>query len=341
MENYKQIVLLKEIIFDENISENGILAYVALSFSDLGTSYNGFFYYEQLEANLTGRGKPIGYGKYAISKRIKSGIFELSDYGLIDILSEERRGVLLDLNRILYKKNPDNEVKPFVLIRDYEIKAILTSGHNSKELLLRYFISIISTINGNKKNNSNLYAYGVSISSIEHIASLSYITKQTAIEYNKILVDLDLICIVKSNILKIQKGEVQGTFTNCYCRKEFLNDAIELQDRRQLYSELDCNTIFMNREVNRRRKAAQMNKSVIRFISRDYTLRKTYTYQEIKDHYEYCLNQNKIFKKNIKTLEKCVEKGVLSKLDADTRINKLKERIYDLSDIEKWLESNA
>lgn len=345
MDKYKNIRLYKHILKNQNITENGILAYIALTYADIGLYFPYYITFEQLEFMLTGETSSIGNKNRKICKRIENGIIELEHEKIIKIASKDKNGLQID-----YRNSNVNFVneKPFVLIRDYEIRTILLSGEQSKEIILRYFINIIGSLSNDKKAANTDTGYSmtyVGSYNMDTLASLSYISRRTAIRYNQKLVDLGLLYIARSAVMSEKdKGKIEDRVSNCYSRPENSDKADELILKREESFKGKNKTKELDNDANIRIKTRNEHPHIIQFIRNELSIKKEYSPDDIREHYNNCLDINTYIGAKIinidNNIKKSDDKEQIRKLKHT--ITLLKEKKYsddELQEIDKWLKT--
>ena len=167
----------------------------------------------QIEFYLTGKLSK----RRLINDYIKCGINELVDNHIIEKVDEQQKHYILDCSNLC----SDTSKGFFTVITFGEVQKIFNVENVNNFLLLRYFVSLISTIsskitvyldNGEYKNRV------VGNFTIDYLSELSGITDRTIIEYNKILEEIGLIYIYRQEDFVIDKENNIKRLNNIYGR---------------------------------------------------------------------------------------------------------------------------
>lgn len=148
-------------------------------------------------------------------KIIMSGLNDLHQSGLIEILDKQHSEYIVDLCKLYL----DTSTEYFIIVEDWEIKKIMNSDEISqlkkRVSLVRYFTTLISTF-----NNSRDFYYGkgkIGHMSIEYIAGQAHISPKTAQRYNVLLENLKIIYVYRTSDKLLANGKTQQ-IKNCYSR---------------------------------------------------------------------------------------------------------------------------
>ena len=201
------IILSKEIVRDEKLSDEGFLVYVAIRAIQQGrfvaTSLNQLYYklvadcYSEKEQN-----------NRKLREKIKRGFDELLDRGFIDVVHSALDQFTLECSNItLYVKKVKKTKEVFVSLTLEEIRIIMNIPNIQVEKLLRYFAILKSTI--------NIHTH-VGFTGTEKLAAWSNISRKTLFEFNKILEDKNLIYIVHNKGFTERKSGRLITIPNYY-----------------------------------------------------------------------------------------------------------------------------
>ena len=183
----------------------------------------------QIEFYLTGRLSK----RRLISDYIKCGINELVDNHIIGKVDEQQKHYILDCSNLCIS----NSKEFFTVITFGEVQKIFNVENVNNFLLLRYFVSLISTIsskitvyleNGEYKNRV------VGNFTIDYLSELSGITDRTIIEYNKILEEIGLIYIYRQKDFVLDKENNIKRLNNIYGRAsdiEYINTFAKNQQK--------------------------------------------------------------------------------------------------------------
>ena len=166
-------------------------------------------------------------------------------------------------------------------------------NHNNF-LLLRYFVSLISTIsskitvyldNGEYKNRV------VGNFTIDYLSELSGITDRTIIEYNKILEEIGLIYIYRQEDFVLDKENNIKRLNNIYGRAsdiEYITTFAKNQQKHyESYRYLENN----NKKANTKRRLAQMYQQLLKGRGEKYTE------NEILEIYNYVIEENQKYER--------------------------------------------
>ena len=180
----RNIYLKNEILDNKNLSANAISVYIALRSVYLNWKDEYYINSDLLYYELFQDGKVNRYAK----TNIKDGLKELIELDLITIAAElSKDSYILNLKGI---NIPNGDF--YTIIESDEILKILTISKGKDSFkLLSYFVRLIKSIDGCKKNSKELPYVGYM--SVDHLANISGISKTTLTSYNKILEDNNLI----------------------------------------------------------------------------------------------------------------------------------------------------
>ena len=139
------------------------------------------------------------------------------DNHIIEKVDEQQKHYILDCSNLCINNSKDF----FTVITFGEVQKIFNVENVNNFLLLRYFVSLISTIsskitvyldNGEYKNRV------VGNFTIDYLSELSGITDRTIIEYNKILEEIGLIYIYRQEDFVLDKENNIKRLNNIYGR---------------------------------------------------------------------------------------------------------------------------
>lgn len=181
------IYLKKEIIYDKQILDCGLLSYIALRIIKCHNPDNAYVSSKMLEIALL----DDAYGKYYSA--IMTGIYALELFNIVEIkkrLSDEE--LIVDISGIEFK----NEF--FIKVSHDDIKKILSSPGRCDNLIktLRYFLCMIGSLN--LSQSMGKYQGIVGTLPMSAIASYADVSVPSAIRYNRFLLDNKLIYVYHS-----------------------------------------------------------------------------------------------------------------------------------------------
>lgn len=222
-----KIFLKKTIIQNMELSHKAICAYIALCSICNITKETEYITAEALCYSLCGQVSYSKHLKYAMTAAVE----ELIDLGIIE--AEEIEGGKYIVN----SQNLKATEEYFIIIYQEEVHKIFSIGYKGKYSLLRYFVSVIGTINaaaevrvsGNKHNNF------VGFMPIDYLAKISNISPTSAVKYNELLEKNELMYIYRSKMYDTSNGQIK-TVPNCYGRvidKECIERYARIQENRR------------------------------------------------------------------------------------------------------------
>ena len=323
----KKIFLNKDIIENSSLTDEGLIAYVALR--NRSEFERDLILYDYLGYKLTGNITPSG-----MSQKLKKGIMNLQELNLIKIVEDKGKKLEVDLNNLYFttQKN-DEKFNPFIIINQDEIRTIMNSCIKFKEKLLRYFIVLIGTINnGSFSTPNDKYCPNVGNSPISYIASKANISTKTAIDYNKTLEELRLIYICRSNDIVVDNsGKIQNSFTNCYGRPEDMEAVKSFQTYREL--NLSNKGIKnLTKDANYRRSMKQKYNKILKST--------TYDIEEVKKIYNHFAKENQNISLKIAKIKQKFEIGAINENDMKNKILEEYHKRVDLSKLEKIIQTS-
>lgn len=203
-----KLYLDKELILGDTLSVNAKLVYTALR---AYKNRKDFVVYDYLQYILTNSINP----NKSISNKITQGLSELEKNNYIVTLNSTKIGSELLFDSLYFETDPNSKYfKHYVVITLSELHTIMNLKSQSPENILLYFCGVISTINNSSKAE-------IGDKSISYLAKLSNVAKSTAIRYNKILRENNLLYIEKSNQAKVnEKGQIISSLPNIYSRPQ-------------------------------------------------------------------------------------------------------------------------
>ena len=247
------------------------------------------------------------YRKTDIGQNIRGNIYEALN-NLIDTgnITGERSGN----TRYIIKTDSlqvDIKQEKFIIADSNDIRAIMATGHILRVPLVRYYIYLMRTI------NADIKVYGYDGKSRKNVVGnqtqhyLAYIMRSsvpTVMRYNKLLEDMKVIYIHRSNDFIVREGRVRQ-MANVYGRyadREYIDKYAE-----SLKEQLHSYNHFKPRldEANNKRRLSKMYFWLCKG--------KEYSDGEVREIYEYVVADNKMYRN-------------LAKSESDTRyLEKLKD----------------
>lgn len=287
-----KLYLAKELILGDSLSVNAKLVYVALR------SYKNrkdFVIYDYLKYILTNSINP----NKSISTKITQGLSELAEKNYIVTLNSAKIGSELLFDNLYFETDPNSKYfKHYVVITLAELHTIMNLKSQSPENILLYFCGVISTINNSSKSE-------IGDKSISYLAKLVNVSKSTAIRYNQILSENNLLHIEKSNQAKVnERGQIISSLPNIYSRPQNKGIAeAEQLSREQTQGNLGHKNLSTNADKKRSiaMKLLQIKKG-----------KGNYSLDELKEIIKYI--ENDVHNKNIeiKKRQDEYERGLLS-----------------------------
>lgn len=282
------IFIPERIIADENLSDYAISVYCMLHSLSVPTHITiQCVTYYQLTYYLTE--KEIQQRR--IVDHIKQGINELIDNDIVIKKDEFNKHLVLDCSNLWIDTKKEN----FIKITFNEVKQIFGAKNVNNFRLLRYFISLMNTITSkitvyledgaHKKRVLGNYT-------IDTLSKISGISTRSIIEYNKILEDIGLLYVFRSEDFTINKDNNDiRRLNNIYgrpCDKEYI-DTFGYNQKKYHQSHYYRES---NIEIaNNKRRLAQMYQQLLKGGGKDYTEK------EIMDVYEYVIAENEKFER--------------------------------------------
>ncbi len=331
----KEIFLNKDLVTESTLTQDGVLAYIALR-----TIYNtnntvDYISVNRLVFTLIGEND----SEKALTDALQRGIYELDSKEHISIRKNLSTSKSSEFIVDLSKLHLDTGKDIFVIVYDDEIYKLLTC----KELMykrikmVKYFVALISTFDNSKgmavlTNMPNLQGK-IGHMKQSYIATQADNSERTCQRYNEILSDMKMIYVYKSNDYICHENESGNNslvqISNCYSRysdKEICEQYAFSYDN------------FYGTEhkiVIAKKKKAQANKN--RGLAQIYvqicTGNTDYSKEKIIEVYKYICNMNKSIQDDIDEKyeqEYYQQKGKLTYSD-EAYVEKLKEKLRDVS----------
>lgn len=263
----------------------------------------------QIEFYLTGKLSK----RRLMSDYIKCGINELVDNHIIKKVDEQQKHYILDCSN-LWTNTTSKEF--FTIITFGEVQKIFNVENVNNFLLLRYFVSLISTISGKITvylENGEYKNRVVGNFTIDYLSELSGITDRTIIEYNKILEEIGLIYIYRQEDFVLDKENNIKRLNNIYGRSSDIEYITTFAKNQQKHYESYKYVENNNKKANNKRRLAQMYQQLLRGGGKDYTEK------DIIAIYDYVIEENQKYERMYEKnkcedyLEKIRDTGIFDK----------------------------
>lgn len=178
----------------------------------------------------------------------------------------------------------DNEY--YSLVPMWAFEKILELDNKNKYDICYYLVWLLGTRNMETKTNTL---------SVEYLAELTGRSKRTLLSYNKILEDLNIICIARSGAINID-GKIHG-IKNCYGLVGDNNKTKSVTSKKKMTADvkraLSAKLFYINKNPD---KAAK------------------YTEEELREIYDYCIKYNEDIKTHPEYDGKAKDISVLEQL---------------------------
>lgn len=329
----KKIYLSKQMIGNLELSDEAVLAYVALRLS-CGNKCKQFITYQTLCFELTENINDKG-----LIAMLKKGITDLEVAGFIssDSKTTSKIGKKLSLeNLFLVTDNSKSNFQYFITVEYNEVYTILNSHYKFRLKLLRYFICMIGTI-----NHANSADVGMAVStknvgsqSISTLADMTNISKTAVMNYNKWLEENNLIYIRRCTKLHFSNSNSsQGIacgFTNCYGRPKDRDSVNALQTYKE---ESFNNAKTLCDDVNLKRSMTQKYHKIKQGHN--------YSADKIEEVYYYCRQSNIERQQCLDRLQNMINNNHITEFDAKRQKEQIESKIeYDLDFLQKALQKS-
>lgn len=273
-----KLKLNKEITENKKLSNNAIISYIGLVYCCRFDYEPVFINRNMISYYLTGQKKM----SRTFDNVLKLGINELIDEGFIVCDEQNTQNYYFKLKNIRLE-----ETDKFVFVDFNDIRKIMQCNYKGKISLLRYYIVLLGTfIVKNHITNirdSNKYNNVLGMMSQDYIANLAGISSHTAVEYTKILEQLELIYISRCSFMfKDRKGNVKrhnniyGKYVDRAIIDEFTKVRYEMYD--------DLHKVHLSAAANNSRSLMQKYNQLANG--------KIYNKETIKEIYNYICNYN-------------------------------------------------
>lgn len=294
------IFLDSKIITDKELSSDATAVYIALRMMQ---NLNADKYYVNIKLLLFHLTGDIIIGRKYI-ERLSKGLNELIVKKYIEVVvNNNEKDYILDIGNLIID-NHSNENKNkifFTIVSSEEVHKIMNlNSRLDKFSVLRYFVSMIGTINYNATyydEMGNTYNNFVGFMTNDYIGSLCGVTSYTTYDkYNHLLEDNGLIYIFRHGVmLRDEKGQLKN-LPNHYGRRKDKDLIIGYSVNRENF-ELGEETI--DKKANESRSLMQKYYCMVKYGTE-------YTEKETKRIHRYVYYRNQ---QNEKKYKQAIEKG--------------------------------
>lgn len=294
----QRVFLLNSIIRDDTISDNGILVYCYLrAIQRADMNYYAFSvdimdYFFRHSFDMETRDK----------KKYVDGLNDLEQHGLIRKISEKKYNFEYDIQPLYFdpsNTNKENKLYFSVVYTD-ELSTIMQiadkSFAGSKAKLIRYFVNVVSTFMHGKGwdfllEDGTKTDGVIGFSSIEALAKLSNINKDTVLSYNKVLEKEKILYIYRAKELMLIDNELSG-ITNTYGRYKYKKYVIGKGEEHKEEYGYDKFTANIKHKTKKTTERKSLGAKYFNLVSGN----KMYDEQTIIDIYRYAVEYNRIHK---------------------------------------------
>lgn len=297
---FMNIFLDSKIITDNELSSNAVAAYTALRMIQ-NLSTNRYYVNNKLLAfQLT---DDITFSRKYM-ERLSDGLNELITKEYIEALTNNgEKDYVLDIGKLIIDNHSNSNKNKtfFVVIESEEIHKIMNlDSRLDKFSVLRYFISMISTINYNATyydEMGNAYNNFVGFMTNDYIGSLCGVTSYTTYDrYNHLLEENRLVYIFRHSVMiRDEKGQLKN-LPNHYGRFKDKELIIGYSVNRE---DFELGEDIVDKRANDSRSLMQKYYCMVKYGTE-------YSEKEIKRIYRYVRYRNK---QNEKKYEQEIEKG--------------------------------
>lgn len=275
----KSLYLNKEILSNENVTNNGLFAYMGLISLARKEYSKNYICAEMMCYEFFGEPDGNMYKK-GIRNMFSDGMDNLAESGIVSMRKLSPFEYIVDFSSI-----PSS--KFYTMVYMEEIKAILGSMRIDGALnAIRYFITIVGSFNNSNKLDSK-YRGKIGGLTLERLADESNISIMTAIKNNSVLEKLGLLFIFHSDDFFYDKFNNRINYAaNAYCRYcdkelagEYVNENIRSHGYRKIAERKESS--------NRLRSLSQKYNTVVG--GKVYS----YTEEELNEILEYCRENGK------------------------------------------------
>lgn len=209
------VFISKTILHNVDIDDNTMGTYIALRSIFNQNRQLQYITDRMLCYELCGHNNYTKYMRQSIVK----GIENLTALGLISIKEHIGKAeYIIDMTNLYI---PDGDF--YVVIADTEVRSIFGATNTDKFALLRYFSCLVGTINltdfvYTKDFDDGVLSNFVGYMTIKYISFLAGIPEKTAINYNSVLEEMEMIYIYRHEKYNVNNGEIRS-LSNHYGRK--------------------------------------------------------------------------------------------------------------------------
>lgn len=230
-----KIMLKKDIILNKNLSNNAILTYIGLAIClkpgmDLVYADKNMLYYY-----LSGISSSI---PRRFEENLKNGLNELIDSNIIKCKKKNATSYYFTADDFVINKD-DN----YVVVCLSEINKIICCSYKGKIGLLRYYVCLLTTfiIKNSVKDvrNPDKYNNKLGMISQEYMSNVVNVSIHTAVEYTKLLEQLELIYVSRCAFMfKDSTGNVKrhNNIYGRYSDREIIDEFTKV--RYEMYDDL-------------------------------------------------------------------------------------------------------
>ena len=300
----KPVYLSKKVTENSNITDEGILVYVALRTKYYFQKWHfsrDMIHYEDLLWILMEDDK---YTKNYL-KKIKDGLENLDKLKIIHIEQRYKNKDLITFQEMYFfttskKEGREKEeidsatekTEPFTILYLREIHTIMKSDEKFKDKLLRYFIAKVGTIyHGNNQISFNgigfTHVNNVGAISQKYVSDIAHIKEKAAQHYDKWLEEHGLLIILRSSgkIVDNKTRVIVNGFPNCYARPENIKELdFYFNQREKERNNMHDEIIQLSKNANKNRSHKQSYNAYKRGNNCDFTKVIVYLGKQLQEH---------------------------------------------------------
>ena len=319
----EELFLKKELVVEDKLSPEGVLAYVALR-SVIDTEFDLYDQKNPVSYVSINRMAYVLLGE--IDKQVlgylKKGFDELADGELIKVIQDLKNDeYIIDFTNLYL----DKENNFFVIINIDDVRKILTCSEAMKKRvpMLKYYIALVSTFDVSDGVGKFKRKIGHMVQSF--IAEQANISVRSCQRYAEILSNIKVLYVHKSND-KVRVDNELKQITNCYSRYVDRELCIEYgKTIEKKYGHANKTAQIETSKQNK--KKSDHNRRLAQIYNQMKDGKIDYDKKVIKEVYRYVKNKNEYYKKEIESKK---AQGNLS--DEEMRyIEKLQANIRDLT----------
>ena len=226
---------------------------------------------------------------------IKTGLTELIDQNFVKVIETKGQNSIIDCSNLFI-----TEQKEYFTIISYDELLKIFQLEKNNFSILKYFVLLIGTVSSSIDVWIDAYQHKTRVVgnlTIDYLSQLFGISERTIIRYNKILEDIGILYVYRSNDFLIDKdtGEI-SRLTNIYGRPEdkiYIDTyAVNQKKYKESYRYVENNT----KKANAKRRLAQMYNQICKGKDSNYSKK------DIKQVYQYVAQENHkyevLYKKN-------------------------------------------